>query len=92
MSNLNDDVETIEEAQFRLEERKWRHRRDLAKKSFYLMAAIILATFALLFIGDGSIIDRMSSVSEVFVMGLISLTSIVGFYFGATTYADIKRK
>lgn len=92
MSNLNDDVETIEEAQFRLEERKWMHRRDIAKKSFYLMVLIIVATFALLFIGDGSIISLMSLVSEIFVMALISLTSIIGMYFGATTYADIKRK
>lgn len=92
MSNLNDDIETIEEAQFRLEERKWSHRRDIAKKSFYLMVLMILATFALLFVGDGSIIQHMSSVSEIFVMGLISVTSIIGMYFGATTYADIKRK
>lgn len=90
MSNLNDDIETIEEAEFRLEQRKWEERKGLAKQSFFAMVAIIVATFGLLFVPGAA--EKIDMVSDIIIMALLSTTSILGMYFGATTYADLKKK
>lgn len=91
MTDLNDNIETVEEAQFRLEERKWLHRRGIAKKSFYALLFIVFSSFALLLLGNDSIIDRIEKFEDLLIACVLGFTSIVGFYFGATTWADTKR-
>lgn len=88
--NLNDDIQTKEEAEILLENRKWYHRRGMAYKALYCIFAIIVLTFGSFFFYTEHI-NLFSSIENVIITALVGLVSIVGFYFGATTYFDYKK-
>lgn len=89
-SNLNDEVETIEEAEFRLEEKKWSYRRGIAQKAFISILATLFGTFGMFLFKDD--ISNFSVIENVVITIVLGLVSIVGFYFGATTWADKGKK
>lgn len=89
--NLNDEVETKEEAEILLENRKWYHRRGMAYKALYALFIIAALTFGSFFFYT-EYIHLFSSIENVIITIVVGLVSIVGFYFGATTYFDFKRE
>ena len=88
-TNLNDEIETIEEAKFRLESKKWNVRRDMAYKSMYLLFFIIF--FVLLMVALGRPLEGLEAISGIIMAAIGGLVSIVAFYFGTTTWYDIKK-
>lgn len=86
-----DDIQTKEEAEILLENRKWYHRRGMAYKALYAIFIITALTFGSYFFYTEHI-SLFSSIENVIITVVVGLVSIVGFYFGSTTYFDYKRE
>ncbi|MHA1700684.1 MAG: hypothetical protein ACTSWK_00280 [Promethearchaeota archaeon] len=70
-----------------LEKRKWKNRRKMAWIS---LVAMIIVTLILLFAPIPE--SRLKILSEPIIWFYFSMTSVIGIYMGATTWASIKRK
>lgn len=65
---------------------KWKHRTII---SYISLAAIMVVTIVVLFVLPVSSVVSLSSVLSWFYMGM---TSVVGAYFGLSTWSEIKGK
>lgn len=63
---------------------RWRNRRAMAWIS---LISILVMTLMLFFIVD---VDKVEKLENIAIWIGMSLTSIIGFYMGATTYVDVK--
>lgn len=80
--------ETASQSQFETAETfnaRWKSRRRMAWLS---LAAIFIATIAIFFFVP---IARLEVIKEVMAWFYMAMTSVVGFYMGATTWAYVKR-
>lgn len=88
--NLKDNVETKEEAKFMLDADKWKHRRNFAYKSFYMIIAI---TAAVLFAAASGVgIANFATIENYLITTVVGLISIIGMYYGVTGWYDVSKK
>ncbi len=67
---------------------RWKNRRRMAWTS---LISIIVITFFILFT-DAISIEKLKVLGEVITWFYFCMSSIIGFYMGATTFAYLKGK
>lgn len=82
--NLNDDVETLEEAKFKLEKEKWQAKKLLAIKAFWSIIVLTLIISAAFFFKED--ISSFSSISGYLIAVVTGLVSLIGVFMGFSTW------
>lgn len=69
-----------------LEKRRWKNRRWMAWLSLITMVFIISAMVFWV------PLDRLDKIGDFIGLAFLSLASVVGFYFGMSTWANVSKK
>lgn len=84
MSNI--DNETEDTKAIELEAKKWKYRRYMA---FISLASAIIFTLLAIF---GIPTERLNDLSFIIITSITGFFSLVGAYFGLTTWYDSRKK
>lgn len=87
--NLSDGIQTAEEAQYDMENKKLSTRKKMAWFSLTGILGVLIGCFIIYFAKSFDI-ERFNAVRPLIETCVFSLTSIVGFFIGSQTFADSK--
>lgn len=83
-----------ESEKLKLDNERWKNRRGMAWKAFYLACTLtvvlFLAALGLWFTGDTETINAASEWSVILVGALGGLWSVVAAYIGSAAYSDVR--
>lgn len=87
--NLADGIQTKEEADYDMENKKLSTRKKMAWFSLTGILGVLVGCFVIYFAKSFDI-ERFNAVRPLVETCVFSLTSIVGFFIGSQTFADSK--
>lgn len=85
--NLNDAVETYQEAEFKVEQVKNTAKRHMSWIALFVIFAVILGCFVVYFMQTFNI-ERFSAVKSTIETGLNCMAAIVAMYFGFSAFSN----
>lgn len=85
--NLKDNIDTLEEAQFRDNEDLMKNRRKMAFYSLYAtsIVAVLLLIFLVL---RPEILNNFPKIESLITTIVFGWFSVIGLYFGAVSFAE----
>lgn len=86
--NLNDDVETKEEALHKQDVDLWKNRRKMAYHCLYMSMLLLVFLLGML-VWQPSILDNLNKIESLASTIVLGFFGVIALYFGANTLSEI---